>query len=139
MKEQGSTYKTEANSRRDDCDEHGSSKACKHDERAASCHLPRALGHSSGTDAGQHLALEYVVGNVDTHEECRVQHNRRRGEPGSRDPCGGKGKERHQEKVCEVNPYQSQTGRANKPHEVMVIDPDDGDEEITHGIAELSL
>jgi hypothetical protein len=57
-------------------------------------------------------------------------------ELGARNPCGCKGQERNHEEMDEVNPYQSQRRRTYEPHEVMVVDPNNGDEQVTHHIAD---
>ena len=36
----------------------------------------------------------------------------------------------------EVNPYQFQAGGADVAHQIMVVDPDNGDEQITYYVAD---
>jgi hypothetical protein len=53
-----------------------------------------------------------------------------------RNPCSGKRQERHHEEMDEVDPYQSQGRWTHEPHKVMVVYPNDGDEQVTHPIAD---
>jgi hypothetical protein len=99
------------------------------DERSTPCHAPRALGYVPGLRTSQEFALEDVVRNVDAHEQPRVERHRGGREPGARDPGGGKGRERHHVEVDEVNPDKTQRGRTHEPHQIVVVDPDDGDKQ----------
>jgi hypothetical protein len=57
-------------------------------------------------------------------------------EPGTRNPCGRKGQERRHEEMDEVDPYQSQHRRTYEPPKVVVVYPNNGDEQIAHHIAD---
>jgi hypothetical protein len=81
-------------------------------------------------------ASKKFVGNIDAHEQPRVEHDRGRREPGARDPRGRKRQERHHEEMDEVDPDQSQRRRTDEPHQVVVICPDDGDEQVAHRMAD---
>jgi len=85
---------------------------------------------------GQYSVFEDVVGNIDAHEQPCVKHYRGRREPGTRNPCGRKGQERHHEEMDEVDPYQSQRRRTYEPPKVVVVYPNNGDEQIAHHIAD---
>src|SRR5438132_1881119 len=85
----------------------------------------------------QYIPLEDVIRYVHAHEERCVDRYRRRRELGASNPCRCEGQEGHHEEMSEVDPYQSQRWRTrDEPHEVVVVDPNDGDEQVAHGIAD---
>jgi hypothetical protein len=130
VKEEGPADQTEADARRGEGRQNGGREQPEDKERSASRDAPGALGHERGVRVGQDFALEDVVGDIDADEQSGVEGDRQRGEPGVRHPRRRKGQERDQEEMEEVHPHQSQTRRTHEPHEVVVIDPDDSDEEV---------
>lgn len=70
-----------------------------------------------------------------TEEPC-VKGYRGRRQPGARNPCRRKRQERHHEEMDEVDPYQSERRSTDKPHKIMVVDPNNGDEQVAHRIAD---
>jgi hypothetical protein len=50
--------------------------------------------------------------------------------------CGGPNGQASSEEMNEVDPHQSQRRSTYEPHEVMMINPNDRYEEITHRIAD---
>ena len=101
-------------------------------------HLPLRglIQHLRDVRAGQYFALKDVVGDVDAHEQPCIKHYRGRRELGARNPCGRKGQERHHKEMGKVDPYQSQRWRTYEPHKVMMVDPNNGDEEVAYRIAD---
>src|SRR5262245_44844068 len=85
---------------------------------------------------GQYFALENIEGEVDANEQPRIKHYRGRREPAACNPCGRKGQERHHEEMDEVNPYQSQRRTTYEPHQVIVVYPNDGNEQVAYGVTD---
>lgn len=133
---QSPTDESKTDSRRDECHQHCSRENSQNDQRAASGQTPRTRGEMARIRTGQYLVLKDVIGNINAHEQSRVEDHRRRCELGMRDPCRSKGEQRHHEQVGEVDPDQSQCWRTCEPKQVMVVHPNDGNEEIAHNIAD---
>jgi hypothetical protein len=68
VENQGDTYQTEAEARRDECNQHSGRKSRKDNERSASGDTSRLHGYLGRVRVGQYFTLEHVVGNVDAHE-----------------------------------------------------------------------
>lgn len=92
--------------------------------------------HVFGLRVQEYTALENVVGNIDTHEQPCVKAYRMRPKPSACNLSSRKGQERHHEQMNEVDPYQSQRRSAHKPHKVMMVYPNNGDEELRRRIAD---
>ncbi len=96
----------------------------------------RAIGASYLTETrvasarAKCVVFEDVISKIDTYKHPCIKHDRRRREPGARNPCGRKWQERDHEEMHEVDPYQSRCRRAYELHKVIVVDPNDGDEQI---------
>src|SRR5262245_4242440 len=136
VEDEGGADQREAETRRRERDHRRGREYCQDDERSPPRDTPHPLGYERGVCAGQNLALEDVVGNVDAHEQARVKRHRGASEPGTGDPGGCKGQERHHEEMNEVDPDQPQRRSTHKPHQVVMVDPDDGDEQVAHRIAD---
>src|SRR5436190_4487507 len=136
VEDEGAADQNEAEARRDERHQHRTREDRQDRERSAPRHAPRTQGHLRGLRASQDFALEDVVGNVNAYEQPRVHRDRGGREPRTRDPGRCKGQERHHEEMGEVDPDQSQRRRTDEPHQVMVVDPNDGDEQVAHRIAD---
>jgi hypothetical protein len=95
----------------------------------------RIAGRSSPIPTGARSSAGLLI-RCTANGSIRVRSSRGRAEPGARNPCCRKRQKRHQEEMDEVDPHQSQRRRAHEPHKVMLVDPDNDDEQIAHRIAD---
>src|SRR5262249_52388815 len=98
VEDQSGADQREADTRRQESDQHRGRENRQDDKRSTPCDTPHPLGYVRSLGAGQNFALEYVVGKVDAHEQPCVEHDRGGRESGARDPAGGEGYERYHER-----------------------------------------
>ena len=96
-------------------------------------HRSGGLGGRSSIDK---LPYQANVSYVHQEEYCGIERNRLRCQFADSHPCRGEGQQRHGKQVRKIDPHQSRGDLSSIAHQIVVIGPYDGDEEVTHCIAE---
>src|SRR5262249_2375642 len=84
---------------------------------------------------GQRMPLEGDVSEIDEYKDRCVRKDGNRRQSGARDPCRSERNQQDYEQMKEVNPDQAWRQQREEPEQVIVIEPDDGHEAVTHDVA----
>ena len=79
---------------------------------------------------------EREIGDVDEDKYGRIHGHWRGGQPAVGDPPGGERDQRHREEMREVRPHQPRRRHFRIAEQVVVVDPDDRDEQVADRIAQ---
>ena len=86
----------------------------------------------------QRLPHESAIRQVHQHKYSCIHEHRNRRQSSIRDPRRRERHQRHHEQVREVHPDQARRRMLGEPQQMMVIHPDDGDEQVADRTAQCS-
>ena len=137
VKHEGEADEPEPGPRHEPGQHGGGREQYKCHPRAVASHSPLLVGDLVAF--AQDASFEHVVGAVSADEQCCIHDDRGGGESGLCDPGGGERQQGHEEQMHKVDPDDRQGGGSRQPRQVVVVDPDDGDEDVADQIAHCRL